>query len=501
MKKVIISILIILMVLLVGCTTNLNQETEQVMTSKEKVSGISGCENYNNENVQNIKFDFWDINTNNKIEKCLETSKEIKFYDITNDDFIQKNPSVSENYVVWEDYKNGKSDIYLYNTATQEIKRITDNEGEDFRPIIRKNFVLYHDQYDEDPKNSIPDEPENNEYWRNDIWLYDVNEDDYTQLTYLHFQPITHTGYKIGAVDKNAFNGEYFIAPNGIIFDVQDKVNQDPNRLVTIKHSNDDYRKEKLSEVDSLNHFRKRNVDPNSDIWGGLFIFEDPTPPKIYTRCVGKNCRPQEENDYSVDCVYTGDLCKEDVPTLSLGNTIQNNYLIGGSTILNIKTGDYHLEVPPYKQVSGIYALEYNLKWGLEDLAYIDLNKKPIFYDQPVPNEISSPFDIDYNLFSVCLEKDYNYCTKQRNYLRIYDFKKGKYYTIKGSLSRMNSDEGDGLIEEGDFKINKEFITEPIKDEDIFDIQGNKIVWTNNNEKVINGISNKNTDIKLAVIT
>jgi len=59
--------------------------------------------------------------------------------------------------------------------------------------------------------------------------------------------------------DIDSFNGKYIIT-NGYIYYVADKVNQDPERIVTIKYGNEDYRKEKLNEVYGLNHFRKRNV-------------------------------------------------------------------------------------------------------------------------------------------------------------------------------------------------------------------------------------------------
>ena len=200
------------------------------------------------------------------------------------------------------------------------------------------------------------------------MYLYDIREEDFTRLTYFGFQPLIRNG----AVDDiDSFNGEYIVVGE-YIYDVRDKVNQDSERIVTVKYGNDNYREEVLGEVYGLNHFRKRNVD----------------------------------------CIYTGESCKEDVQVSFGGNIIQNDYLIGGGTILNIKAGDYYIDIPSYKQVSGTYALEYNLKWGLENLAYVDLNKKPIFYAQPVPKEILSQFDSDYSVLGICLEEDDGYCIK-----------------------------------------------------------------------------------------
>ena len=135
--KIAIIFLITLLVLLSGCALT---SDDNISSDKSKVS-TSECGGYNDENIHKIKLNFEDIETNKKIDKCLQTSEDIKFYDITNDDFIQKNPSVFGDYVVWEDYKNKKSDIYLYNILTEEIRRITTNEGEDFKPIIRNNLI------------------------------------------------------------------------------------------------------------------------------------------------------------------------------------------------------------------------------------------------------------------------------------------------------------------------------------------------------------------------
>ena len=74
-----------------------------------------------------------------------------------------------------------------------------------------------------------------------------------------------------------------------------------------------------------------------------------------------------------------------------------------------------------------------------------------------------------------------------------------KFYTIKGSLL-----EGNQLIERGDLgKFVNEFkiLRDKLEKSDEFEFNDNKIVWTVNNEKIINGVSDQNTEIRLAIIS
>lgn len=503
-------------ILLIGCVEQSTSNSEY--NNKKIVRGLnSNCEAYNNENIKNLKYDFWDVNTNNKIEKCLETSSNIEIRDITNDPFIQKYPSVSGNYVVWEDYRNEKSDIYLYDINTKETKRITSYEGEDFKPTIKNGLILFNKQYEGDLV--YPKTKDENE--RNGLFMYDILNNKFIQLS--------NFNENLGIVPKGSFDGKYAITQGGLFYNVSDKINRDQERLVGLKGIGASYPIEENGKVkmisitqdnpiinikikfipESIQKFRKRNWNPPPSV-GGEMIIDDPTPPNIKSICNSGTCNGLKGDPSRINCLHSEKLCNLDTTifdqNVGKGNYLQDGYIIGGPTILKIDNGDYYNLNIPYKQVKGDYAIEYKLGWGLKNLAIIDLSKKPYFYADNVPKEISSKFDKTMELLPICLENKNDRCTKIRNYIRIYDFEKDKYYTIKGSL--LNDG---GSIDKGDFDID--FGKAGYGAEDIFpniynihnqeeiDFDNDAIVWTNKNEKIINGISNHNTDIKLAIIT
>lgn len=413
-----------------------------------------GCDDYDEESISKIKYDFWDVETNKKIEKCLDTSQNIKFYDITDDPFIQTYPSIFGNYVVWEDYKKDKSDIYLYDIETKQEQKITTHAGEDFKPIIKNNIILFHKQYNEDPMNPTPKDRTDQDYWRSELYVYDIADNKFIQLS----------NHDVRTIDKGSFDGNYLVTSH--------------KRLLDLVY----YVGDKLKD--------------------------DSTTLKIMGICNSESC-DNFLNRGGIGCFHSDKLCNIDTTIFDgnkVGRYLQDGYLIGGSTIIEIDSGDYYNLGIPYKQVKGDYALEYKLRWRLEDLALINLNEKPLFYSTDIPNDVLSQFDTTIDGFSICLDMHYDsyktpVCDKQRDFLRIYDFKKDKYYTIKGNLW------GDGLIEEGDFigdiRTKDGLFGDGIYDihnRKEFDFHDNKIVWAFNNEKVINDISDKNTDIRLAVI-
>ena len=55
------------------------------------------------------------------------------------------NPDVSGNIVVWQDSRNGNSDIYAYNLETGEEMQITTNEARQFHPRISGNLIVWRD--------------------------------------------------------------------------------------------------------------------------------------------------------------------------------------------------------------------------------------------------------------------------------------------------------------------------------------------------------------------
>ncbi|HLD42610.1 MAG TPA: hypothetical protein VJB08_01330 [Candidatus Nanoarchaeia archaeon] len=497
----------------------------------------SNCNTYNDENLQKIKFDFWDTKTNTEIEKCLQTSENIRFYNITNDDFIQKYPTVSGDYVVWEDYRNGKTDVYLYDIPKEEESQITVFDGEDFKPFIRKNLILFHKQYEGDLINHIPKLSNEKGYWSSELFMYDIINNKFIQLS--------NVNLALGIIAKGSFDGDYIITDNGV-YDTTDRINRDPNRIVTVKCfgaedmeprvagpsfptiENDSVKtlvcakespllKTPIKFVPSeIQKLRKRNWEPPKELkTSALMIIDDPTPPNLKRICTPDTCEDILKRDPTIiDCLHSERLCQDDEYLYGgLPNPrgyLQSGLLIGGN-IFNISSGDYQRVNVPYKQVKGSFAIDYSLRWRLEDLALLDLKKKPVFYNPSVPNEVLSGFDPTMDLFSVCLKKHHDQtedvCDKWRNYVRIYDFSNNKYSTIKGNLWGSN-DERTIIVERGDFDIDKYIGNVGIMVDGInlqnhpeLDFNDNRIVWTVNNEKIINEVSNQNTDIKLAVIT
>jgi PGF-pre-PGF domain-containing protein len=63
---------------------------------------------------------------------------------ITNNPASQEKPSISGDYIVWQDNRNGNWDIYLYKRSTGREKLIT-GTGNQRMPIVRGNYAAWYD--------------------------------------------------------------------------------------------------------------------------------------------------------------------------------------------------------------------------------------------------------------------------------------------------------------------------------------------------------------------
>ncbi|WP_197018479.1 Ig-like domain-containing protein [Methanoculleus sp. MH98A] len=64
---------------------------------------------------------------------------------ITDDPASQERPSISGNYIVWQDYRHGNWDIYLYDRSTGIETQLTTDTGKQWLPIVRGNYVAWYD--------------------------------------------------------------------------------------------------------------------------------------------------------------------------------------------------------------------------------------------------------------------------------------------------------------------------------------------------------------------
>ncbi|UCG02739.1 MAG: hypothetical protein JSW11_01860, partial [Candidatus Heimdallarchaeota archaeon] len=83
-----------------------------------------------------------------KIEITLETDEQV-------------NPAIYENIIVWEDYRNGHWDIYMYDISTSTETQITTNMADQINPAIWGDKIVWQDYRNGD----------------SDIYLYDLTVD------------------------------------------------------------------------------------------------------------------------------------------------------------------------------------------------------------------------------------------------------------------------------------------------------------------------------------
>ncbi|MCK9306508.1 MAG: Ig-like domain-containing protein [Methanoculleus sp.] len=64
---------------------------------------------------------------------------------ITSDDASQEKPSISGDYIVWQDDRDGNWDVYLYQRSTGEETQLTNDTSDQWLPIVRGNHVAWYD--------------------------------------------------------------------------------------------------------------------------------------------------------------------------------------------------------------------------------------------------------------------------------------------------------------------------------------------------------------------
>ncbi|NLA99977.1 MAG: hypothetical protein GX837_03300, partial [Methanomicrobiales archaeon] len=64
---------------------------------------------------------------------------------ITSDDASQEKPSISGDYIVWQDNRHGNWDIYLYDRSTETTTQLTNDTGNQWMPAVSGNYAAWYD--------------------------------------------------------------------------------------------------------------------------------------------------------------------------------------------------------------------------------------------------------------------------------------------------------------------------------------------------------------------
>ena len=148
---------------------------------------------------------------------------------ITTNTASQTNPSIWSNYIVWQDARNGGSDIYLQNIATKVQTRITKGVAAE-NPVVSGNRILWQDY--------------RNGNW--DIYMYEISSKKTTRLTTNTADQTAPGAYGNNIVWTDTRNGGSSIYLQNLATKVQTRVSTDGyspsiygNKMVWITQNHD----------------------------------------------------------------------------------------------------------------------------------------------------------------------------------------------------------------------------------------------------------------------
>jgi len=74
---------------------------------------------------------------------------------ITKDSKDQENPAISGDLIVWQDFRNGNWDIYMYDLVTKKESQITSHPADQINPAISGNVIVWEDYSKSDKRPNI----------------------------------------------------------------------------------------------------------------------------------------------------------------------------------------------------------------------------------------------------------------------------------------------------------------------------------------------------------
>ena len=95
---------------------------------------------------------------------------------ITTNESFPDDPDIYGNIIVWDDWRNGDGDVYMYDTSTSIETQITANGSDQMEPTVYEDKIIWIDGRSQNLDNfSI---------WGNfDIWMYNLSTREETQVT------------------------------------------------------------------------------------------------------------------------------------------------------------------------------------------------------------------------------------------------------------------------------------------------------------------------------
>jgi len=137
----------------------------------------------------------WNDNRNGNSDiylYILSTSKEIRV--TTNESGISE-PDIYEDRMVWQDGRHGSSDIYMYNISTSTETRITTNRSWASSPVIYGDMIVWND----------------NRNGNSDIYMYNLSTSNETKIATNKYDQVRPAIYWDRIVWQDARNGNWDI--------------------------------------------------------------------------------------------------------------------------------------------------------------------------------------------------------------------------------------------------------------------------------------------------
>lgn len=120
------------------------------------------------EDYRDDPYGTWSSPSNRNSNIYIYNIVEKETYQITRNESSQVRPDIWENYVVWEDYRNGQADIFytdisnLLEEGEVEVNQLTDDDSDQMKPRIHNGRVVWEDYRDN---------------YFGDIYLYELIEE------------------------------------------------------------------------------------------------------------------------------------------------------------------------------------------------------------------------------------------------------------------------------------------------------------------------------------